>query len=310
MIASPGSFSGTTVSGNVVTVSGLTSGVAYSFVAYASNAAGQGPGSAVSTGTPWGNALYINTGTFSWVAPLGVTSVSVVAVGGGGTGRMKCAGQVSGGASSFALTSPSTTYVSAGGGAGGSYGATGGAGGTVSVGTGFAGGAGGGGNGCQQGGGGGAGGYTAAGGVGGFGGGAAGAASTGGGGGGGNGTGMGGGGVGLYGLGCNGPTGGGGGSGGSAGGAQTGGTGGKGGTYGGGTGASVIGGGAMAGGGAGALAYANNITVTPGAAYTVIVGAGGATGSCPQSPGGVGAVRIVWSGATRSFPSTNVSGAF
>jgi len=33
-----------------------------------------------------GDAMFITTGTFSWIAPLGITSVSVVAVGGGGGG--------------------------------------------------------------------------------------------------------------------------------------------------------------------------------------------------------------------------------
>lgn len=300
-------FTVNTAGSYFVSISGLTALTQYSFYVYATNQYGNSTGSnfvSTTTFAPPGEVIYSTAGTFSWVVPASITSVSVVAVGGGGTGRMKCAGQASGAASSFALASPSTTYVSAGGGAGGSYGATGGAGGTVATGTGFAGGAGGGGNGCQQGGGGGAGGYTAAGGVGGFGGGAAGAASTGGGGGGGTGNGQGGGGVGLFGLGSNGSAGGGGGSGGGSGGSQTSGTGGSGGLYGGGTGASVIGGGAMAGGGAGALAYANNITVTPGITYTVVVGAGGVTAGDPTSSGGRGAVRIIWPGTSRQFPST------
>ncbi len=39
-----------------------------------------------SFGPPPGQDAYITAGTFSWVAPSGVTSVSVVAVGGGGGG--------------------------------------------------------------------------------------------------------------------------------------------------------------------------------------------------------------------------------
>ena len=299
-------FTVNTAGSYFVSISGLTSLTQYSFYVYATNQYGDSTASNIVSATtfaPPGEVIFSTAGSYSWVVPASITSVSVVAVGGGGTGRMKCAGQASGAASSFALTSPSTTYVSAGGGGGGSYGATGGAGGTVATGTGFPGGAGGGANGCQWGSGGGAGGYTAAGGVGGFGPGA-GAASTGGGGGGGSGSGQGGGGVGLFGLGSNGAAGGGGGSGGGNGGSQTSGTGGAGGLYGGGTGASVIGGGAMAGGGAGALAYANNISVTPGTAYTVVVGAGGVTAGDPTSSGGRGAVRIIWPGATRQFPST------
>jgi hypothetical protein len=64
------------------------------------------------------------------------------------------------------------------------------------------------------------------------------------------------------------------------------------------------------------LAWKNNITVTPGNSYTVVVGVGGA-GSQPYSypkatavgaggSGGAGAVRIVWPGCSRRFPSTCV----
>jgi hypothetical protein len=35
----------------------------------------------------FGQAEYTTTGTFSWVAPAGVTSISVVAIGGGGAGQ-------------------------------------------------------------------------------------------------------------------------------------------------------------------------------------------------------------------------------
>jgi hypothetical protein len=46
------------------------------------------------------------------------------------------------------------------------------------------------------------------------------------------------------------------------------------------------------------LAYKNNISVTPGTSYTIVVGAG-------RGAGGVGAARIIWPGTSRSFPSTN-----
>ena len=53
------------------------------------------------------------------------------------------------------------------------------------------------------------------------------------------------------------------------------------------------------GGGGGGLGYKNNISVTPGTGYTVVVGSAG------NNRAGSGAVRIIYPGATRSFPSTN-----
>jgi hypothetical protein len=53
------------------------------------------------------------------------------------------------------------------------------------------------------------------------------------------------------------------------------------------------------------LRYVNNISVTPGESLTVIVGAGG-NGTNNTGFGGVGGVRVVWPGGTRSFPSTDV----
>lgn len=83
----------------------------------------------------------------------------------------------------------------------------------------------------------------------------------------------------------------------------------NGGDYGGGGGAQVNpsyqGGGRLGAGGGGGLTYKNNYAVTPGQSYTVSVGNGGQ--SAYAGDGGTGAVRIVWPGDTRSFPSTNVS---
>ena len=136
--------------------------------------------------------------------------------------------------------------------------------------------------------------------------------TSGGGGGGGVATGSygaGGGGVGLYGQGSGGAggvsglttgTGGGGGSSGSIGTSTfSAGTPGGGGLYGGG------GGGGAAGAG-GALVYANNISVTSGSSYTVVVGAPSTPSGSANSIGGGGAVRIVWPGNIRQFPSTLV----
>ena len=63
-------------------------------------------------------------------------------------------------------------------------------------------------------------------------------------------------------------------------------------------------------GGGGGLGYKNNIAVTPGQAFSVVVGAGGlattsSTGYGGGGGGGSGAVRIVW-GPGRTFPSIQV----
>lgn len=286
-----------------------TAGTFTSPITISSNVTGLGALSVTGTATApiTGQSLFTTPGTYSWVVPEGVYSVSVVAVGAGGGG----AGN--GGDSVFG------SWVQAGGGKKGTTSVIG-AGGTVIAGTGYAGGAG-------EGGGGGAGGYAGAGGKGGV--------ST-------NGYwGGAGGGVGLYGQGANGSggyssgfsglagaggaggggggghgnagngNGGNGGSGGGGGGKASGSypsyTGGVGGLYGGGGGGGSDGSSSYKGHGGGALAYANNIAVTPGQTVTVTVGAGGANGGAGGGAGGKGAVRIVWPGDTRAFPSTNVA---
>jgi len=59
------------------------------------------------------------------------------------------------------------------------------------------------------------------------------------------------------------------------------------------------------GGLGGALAYRNNYAVTAGEQYLVLVGVGG-LGQTDGGSGADGAVRIVWPGDTRQFPSTGV----
>jgi hypothetical protein len=59
------------------------------------------------------------------------------------------------------------------------------------------------------------------------------------------------------------------------------------------------------GGLGGALAYRNNYAVTAGEEYIVLVGLGG-QGQTDGGNGANGAVRIVWPGDTRQFPSTGV----
>jgi len=314
VISTPGCFSNTGASSPVV-VSGLTNGSSYTFKAQATNTSGYGALSASSnsiTAAIVTCATYTTAGTYSWVAPAGVTSVAVVAVGGGGTGWY------SGGGPCFNFTAgaggglgyknaqtvtPGTSYTVAVGAAGcypygsggtsyfistcvvrgGGGSGSGGAGGTY---TGTGGGNGGAGQ-TQflQGGvgGAGAGGYSGSGGIGGYGG-AGSASGSGGGGGGGYGNcgstaaGAGaGGGVGLYGVGCSGAAG------------TISSKGGKGGS----------------GGGNGGVGCS-----TSGGAY----GGGGGIWSTSStgialSFGSKGAVRIVWAGGSRgtpSFPSTNV----
>jgi hypothetical protein len=257
---------------------------------------------------------YTTPGTYLWICPAGVTSVSVVCVGagggsaaadintnmgGGGGGALAYANNVSvtpgntytvvvgagGSTSAGGFSSFNSTTCKANGGNSSTDG-TGAAGGTVANGTGFAGGAGG--NGVTNftsvnegaGGGGGAGGYSGVGGAGGqngqnSGAGFGGSGGAGGGGGahGGNGRGKGGGGVGLLGEGSSG----------TGGALENGGNGGSGGAN-----AGASGAGGAPGGGTGGD------------------GRGSQTG--PHA-GASGAVRIIWPGNTRSFPSTSTTDA-
>ena len=283
----------------------------------------------VSNPTPTsGQIEYTTAGTYTWVAPFGITSVSVVAVGGGGGGAPGPNGGGGGGGGALAytnnipvsggssytvvvgaggwnfgatslnpggLSSFNSTSVRAGGGCGGKEGGTGG---TVLNGTGGAGGAGAAGLvSCRGGGGGGAGGYSGNGGNG-----TAqcsgsnGVAGAGGGGGGGAGQDRlgspiagAGGGVGLCGQGPNG----------------------AGGTYGVYTGSSIDDNNAA--GGRGGSGGSNPVVSAPWI-YAGTYG-GGAGGNDYGSYfahycGGVGAVRIVWAAPgcpARCFPSTNVT---
>jgi len=207
--SSPGNITGTLsqAGSGTITVSGLTTDTSYTFTVTATNAIGTSAASAASNSvTPFATcSTFTTAGTFTWVAPTGVTSIAAVAVGGGGhaAGRYKCGcyerprGGGGGGALAYAngiSVTPGTSYtvvvgsggqtncaaggqsyfnttatVRANGGSGGSVSTfTGGAGGTVGAGTGGSGGKGGDGSGNHSyagAGGGGAGGYAGNGGT-------------------------------------------------------------------------------------------------------------------------------------------------
>lgn len=330
LVSSVPSGVSTTGTSSPITISGLTysTTTAIAFTVAAINSVGTGTTSTVSNDTNWGSIVYYTQGVHSWTAPPGVTSVSVVVVGAGGQAFTN-ATQVG----NTWFVSTATLYAGAGtpyctsttgssGSPGGSFGYSGGTSG------------GGGAGGLGKWGGGGAGGYSGAGGAGAVYPSTAGTASTGGGGGGGGvfqcGSsyyGNGGGGVGLFGLGSNGAASGGGGSGGGTGGGHfkcgiyvfpTAGTNAScghgyiaqsqarassagGGGFGGGGGANDNAS-KMGGGGGGGLGYMNNYSVTPGSSYTAYVDV------YSNLAGSGAAVRIVWPGSGRQFPSTNVSG--
>ena len=295
--------------------SGLTVGVSYAFTVVAVNAFGPSAASNTITQTiiVQGQSAYTTetTGSYTFVVPSGVTSISMVAIGGGagadgsnsgGAGGLKWINNVSvtagqsltvfqgnsgsrfrpgGGGdvdatASYVNDASNNLIIQAGGGTKGSPGQ----GGAISVGSGYTsltngGGAGGnGGGGSGKGGGGGAGGYSGAGGAGGNQGTNNGAAGSGGGAGGGGGAntadGGQGGGTGILGEGSSG-------AGGAYGNYASPGQGGSGGT-------------------AGNAGYGNWNAAS--ANYG---------GGCGAGSGGAsrGAVRIIWPGATRSFPSTN-----
>jgi len=57
------------------------------------------------------------------------------------------------------------------------------------------------------------------------------------------------------------------------------------------------------GGAGGGLVWKNNISVTPGSTYTVVVGDGGASGASYAMNGRSGAVRIIWKTSCSGNPS-------
>lgn len=226
-----------------------------------------------------GQAVYTTVGTYSWVCPANVYSISIVCVGAGGSGNYSAA------ASDSSFSGAAGTLT---GGGGYSYvGGSGTAFGSLSTGTVGGGNGGNGGTGGGNRGGGGAGGYQGNGGGGanapyciGSGGGVGVYGGTGGGAGGG-----------YYNPSYEAAIGGAGVNGGSSGGSSN-----SGGIFGGGAG--KCDGGYEYGGGGGGLRYVTSYATVPGNTYTVVVG-GTNTGNT-----GRGAVRMIW-GVGRAYPATN-----
>lgn len=292
------------------------------------NSGSSGPfGSQLYTGSTAGGTIVNGQKVFTFTVPAGVRKISVLCIGGGGPTNASGTGCAGGGGGALAYVNnysvtPGQTFtvyvaqsattsgyvrtssfggtVCAAGGGSSASSTLAGAGGTVLYGTGYAGGAGGtgidaGSFNSKMGGGGGAGGYTGVGGAGGTNVGAGSSGSGGAGGGGGSGQpsyrGGGGGGVGVNGLGDSG-------AGGNPGDTP-------------GVGSFYIGRRGHGGSG-GAPVYTTDITGS-GTNSSVIGtggnyggGAGGGTGAGDSWAGGEGAVRIVWPGNVRQFPSSNV----
>ena len=89
-ISSPGCFTATAAS-SPISVTGLSSSTAYTFRVRAHNSKGYGcyssASGSITTAIPPGSQSYTTPGTYTWTAPAGVTTVSLVAVGGGYNGQ-------------------------------------------------------------------------------------------------------------------------------------------------------------------------------------------------------------------------------
>ena len=321
VISTPGCFTATGAS-SPLTVTGLTDATSYTFKAQATNTIGYGPLSAASnsiTASNAGSQSYTTPGTFTWVAPSGVSNVSIVVVGAGGNGGNGGKGGGGGGLAyrNNVTVTPGGSYTVVVGtstaGATACYAGTSSFNGTAPAATGgrngqtgsnclfggapcgtYTGGATGGRGSCQgYGGGGGAAGYSGNGGAAGTSGSTNGKAGSGGGAGGGvtgvgycicgprQGGGSGGGGVGIFGEGTSGAA-----------------------VTQNGYGSCTQPGGRGGSSGANGANGGENSNAEPckgiGGAY------GGGAGGGNSKRGAYGAVRIVWPGNTRTFPSTNV----
>jgi hypothetical protein len=112
----PGGITGTS-SSSPVSVSGLTVCTTYTFKVKATNGIGTGPCSAASNSVKpvvIGSQSYTSSGTYTWVAPAGVTKVSVVTVGAGGNGFTACASYAGAGGGGGALAYKNNISVTPG----------------------------------------------------------------------------------------------------------------------------------------------------------------------------------------------------
>ena len=104
--SSPGGITGTTSTFGTIQVTGLAASTVYTFTVYATNAVGNGlPSNAsnsVTTPVPTSQSEYIVSGTYTWTVPSGVTRVSVLVVGPGGNGGASRGGGGGGGALAYA----------------------------------------------------------------------------------------------------------------------------------------------------------------------------------------------------------------
>lgn len=294
-----------TGSSSPLSVSGLTVGNSYTFTAKTTSNVGTSVASSVSNSVtatvPTGQQLYSTAGAYSWTAPACVTRVSVIAVGGGSNGGIGGSVSSGGGGGGGGLGYKNNYTVTPGTGYAVVVGATGvngycmSGGDSYFISTGVVKG-GGSSHTCRHGGGSG-GSYTGDGGGNGGsgGGGTLGTTETRGGGGGGAGgySGNGGNGGSMYAYG-------------SAGAACSGAGGGGAGRFGcssnpagRGGGVGVLGKGSTGAGGASPAAAGGN-----GSGGSYGYGGGGSGGSTTQGFGSAGAVRIIWPGCARSFPST------
>jgi hypothetical protein len=90
-VSNPGGITATlnqATSGNI-TVTGLSLATSYTFTVYSTNSEGNSPSSASSNQITTASEIvgqqeYTTAGTYTWIVPAGVSSVSVVSVGGGG----------------------------------------------------------------------------------------------------------------------------------------------------------------------------------------------------------------------------------